>query len=95
MSHFCIHIKYVSRCYPPLYEQHRTAKVAIVLPVYNVERYLKECLDSILAQTYQNFTIFAVDDGSPDNSGQILDEYAQKDQRISVIHKGQRRFIFC
>lgn len=88
VSHFCILIKYVSRCYPPpLYEQHRTAKVAIVLPVYNVERYLKECLDSILAQTYQNFTIFAVDDGSPDNSGQILDEYAQKDQRISVIHK--------
>lgn len=62
-------------------------KVAVVIPVYNVESYLKECLDSILAQTYANFTVFAVDDGSTDRSGLILDEYARKDSRIHVMHK--------
>lgn len=62
-------------------------KIAIVLPVYNVEHYLPECLDSIFSQTYENFIIFAVDDGSTDNSGKILDEYASRDKRIKVTHK--------
>lgn len=62
-------------------------RLAIVVPAYGVEKYLKECLDSLLAQTHRNFVIFAVDDGSPDESGKILDEYAKRDSRITVIHK--------
>lgn len=62
-------------------------KIAIVLPVYNVSKYLRECLDSILKQTFDNFTIFAVDDGSTDNSGDILDEYALRDTRVIAFHR--------
>ncbi len=61
--------------------------ISIIVPVYNVEKYLSRCLNSILAQTFTDFEIIAVDDGSPDNCGKILDEYAQKDERIKVIHK--------
>lgn len=76
VSHFCIHIKYVSRCPPPPTNVNNQPKIAIIVPVYNVALYLRECLDSILTQTYTNFTVFAVDDGSTDESGAILDEYA-------------------
>lgn len=62
-------------------------KVAVIVPVYNVASYLRECLDSILTQTYTSFTVFAVDDGSTDESGAILDEYAVKDLRLIVIHQ--------
>lgn len=62
-------------------------KVAIVFPVYNVEKYLFESIDSILKQTYRNFVIFAIDDGSTDNSGEMLDRYSEKDPRLVVIHK--------
>lgn len=62
-------------------------KVAIIVPVYNVASYLRECLNSILTQTYTNFTVFAVDDGSTDESGAILDEYAATDTRIVAIHQ--------
>ena len=61
--------------------------LSIIVPVYNVEKYLPRCLDSILAQTFTNIEVIAVNDGSPDNCGKILDEYAQKDKRIKVIHK--------
>ena len=61
--------------------------VAVILPVYNTARYLGECLDSLLAQTYGNFTVFAVDDGSTDGSSSILDQFAGKDGRIRAIHK--------
>lgn len=61
--------------------------ISIIIPVYNVEKYLTECLDSILSQTYTDFEVILVDDGSPDNSGTICDEYAQKDMRIRVIHQ--------
>ena len=61
--------------------------VSIIIPVYNVEEYLRKCLDSIINQTYQNLDIILVDDGSKDASGLICDEYASKDTRIKVIHK--------
>lgn len=88
MSHFFIP-KMLQDIIPPPEKKSvtETPKVAVVVPVYNVERYLKECLDSLLAQTYKNFTIFAVDDGSIDSSGRILDEYGSKDPRFVIIHK--------
>ena len=63
------------------------AKISVIVPVYNVEKYLARCVDSILAQSYQNLEVILVDDGSQDNSGNICDEYAAKDNRIRVIHK--------
>ncbi len=63
------------------------AKVSVIVPVYNVETYLPQCLDSILAQTLQDIEIICVDDGSTDNSGKILDCYAVKDERVKVIHR--------
>lgn len=64
--------------------------VSIIVPVYKVEKYLKRCIDTILAQTYQNFELILVDDGSPDNCGAICDEYAKKDSRIRVIHQANQ-----
>ena len=61
--------------------------VSVVVPVYNVEKYLRDCLDSIIQQTYKNLDIILVDDGSPDTCGQICDEYARNDTRITVYHK--------
>ena len=61
--------------------------LSIIVPVYNVELYIAECIDSILAQTFKDWELILVDDGSKDNSGKICDEYAQKDSRIKVIHK--------
>lgn len=59
--------------------------VSIIIPVYNTEKYLKDCLDSVLSQTYQNLEIILIDDGSTDNSSQILKQYAKKDSRIKII----------
>jgi glycosyltransferase involved in cell wall biosynthesis len=61
--------------------------ISVIVPVYNVEKYLARCLDSIIAQTYTNLQIIVVDDGSTDNSSKICDEYAKKDKRIEVYHK--------
>lgn len=62
-------------------------KVAIILPVYNSSKYLEKCLESILNQTHENFTIFAIDDGSTDDSLKIVNQFAFRDSRIVVIHK--------
>jgi glycosyltransferase involved in cell wall biosynthesis len=68
-----------------------TPKISIIIPVYNVEEYLPRCIDSLRNQSFQNLEIILVDDGSPDNSGKICDEYALKDARIKVIHKENGR----
>lgn len=65
----------------------KNPSISIIVPVYNVEEYLPRCIDSILAQTFTDFELILVDDGSPDNCGKICDEYAKKDNRIKVIHK--------
>ena len=61
--------------------------ISVIVPVYNVEKYLKRCVDSILSQTFTDFELILVDDGSPDNCGKICDDYAMKDNRVKVIHK--------
>lgn len=63
------------------------AEISVLVPVYNVEKYLRACLDSILAQTFTDFEVICMDDGSTDRSGEILDEYAVRDKRVKVIHK--------
>lgn len=62
-------------------------KISVIVPVYNVEKYLHRCVDSILRQTFSNFELILVDDGSPDNCPAICDEYAARDSRVVVIHQ--------
>ncbi|MGM9598531.1 MAG: glycosyltransferase family 2 protein [Faecousia sp.] len=62
-------------------------KISVIIPVYNVENYLRRCLDSVISQTYQNLDIILIDDGSKDSSGAICDEYATKDSRIRCFHQ--------
>ena len=62
-------------------------KISIIIPMYNVEKYLRRCLDSVQNQTFSDFQAICVDDGSPDNSGQIAEEYAARDNRFIVVHK--------
>ena len=71
--------------------------ISVIVPVYNVESYLHRCVDSILNQTYKDFELILVDDGSPDNCPIICDEYAKKDNRVVVIHKenGGQIHFFC
>ena len=61
--------------------------ISVVIPVYNSQKYLRECIDSVLAQSFADFEVVAVDDGSSDESPAILDEYAAKDSRVKVVHK--------
>lgn len=61
--------------------------ISVIVPIYNVEPYLCRCIDSLLKQTYSNFELILVDDGSPDNCGTICDAYAKRDSRVLVIHK--------
>lgn len=62
-------------------------KISVIIPVYNVEKYLRQCVDSVLGQTYENIEVILVDDGSQDKSVEICDEYLEKDSRVIVIHK--------
>lgn len=69
-------------------------KFSILIPVYNVEKYIRECLDSVMCQTYQDFEVILVDDGSTDSSGQICDEYKKRyPEQIKVIHKENQGLI--
>lgn len=68
-------------------EQLVLPKVSVVVPVYNVEKYLQQCLDSILAQTFQDFELILVNDGSDDKSGEICEKYAKHEKRIRVFHQ--------
>ena len=61
--------------------------ISVIVPVYNVEKYLEKCIKSIITQTYHNLEIILVNDGSKDDSGKICDFWAEKDPRIKVIHK--------
>ena len=61
--------------------------ISIIVPIYNVEQYINECIESLINQTYKNIEIILVDDGSPDNCPKICDEWIMKDSRIKVVHK--------
>ena len=62
-------------------------QISVIIPVYKVEQFLGDCIKSILSQTFSNYEIILVDDGSPDNSGKLCDEFAAGDSRIKVVHK--------
>lgn len=70
-----------------MHNQSTTPTISVIVPVYNAEKYLHRCIDSILAQTYTDFELLLIDDGSKDQSGEICDEYAQKDTRVHVFHQ--------
>ena len=63
------------------------AKISVIMPVYKVEEYLAKAIESVLNQTFTDFELFLIDDGSPDNCGIICDNYGKKDTRVKVIHK--------
>ena len=67
--------------------ENNSIAVSFIVPIYNAEQYLIQCVDSILSQSYSNFEVLLIDDGSTDNSGNICDEYAEKDNRVRVFHK--------
>ena len=67
--------------------------ISVIVPVYNVEKYLRRCVDSILSQRYTDFELLLIDDGSPDGCPQICDEYAARDPRVRVIHKANGGLI--
>ncbi len=66
---------------------NNTPLISVIVPLYNVQKYIRQCVESILVQSYENFELVLVDDGSTDESGKIIDEYTQKDQRVKVFHK--------
>ena len=68
-------------------EINNPLKISVIIPVYNVEKWLHRCYDSLANQTFKDFDVWMVDDGSTDNSGKICDELSKKDSRFSVIHQ--------
>lgn len=66
-------------------------KVSVIVPIYNVEKYLKRCVDSLINQTFKDIEIILIDDGSTDNSGKICDEIKGTDNRVKVYHKENGR----
>lgn len=71
-------------------EKRMAVKVSVIVPVYNCEKYLKDCLDSILGQTLQEIEVICINDGSTDRSGKILEEYAANDTRVTVLSQVNR-----
>ena len=69
-------------------------KISVIVPVYNVKEYLSRCIDSIQAQTFSDFELLLIDDGSKDRSAQICDDYAIRDTRIRVFHKEKVRIFY-
>ena len=69
--------------------------ISVLVPAYNVEQYIYQCIDSILGQTYSNLEIIIVNDGSTDKTGNILDVYAKKDDRIKVVHKKNEGLVMA
>ena len=67
--------------------EHRAPLISVIVPIYKTEAYLHQCVDSILGQTFSDFEVILVDDGSPDGCPAICDEYAAKDPRVRVVHK--------
>jgi glycosyltransferase involved in cell wall biosynthesis len=67
--------------------------ISIIVPVYNVEKYISRCVESLIGQSYKNIEIILVDDGSTDESGMICEQYANKDNRIKVIHKKMEDYL--
>ena len=68
---------------------------SVLIPVFNSEDYLRECIDSVLKQTYTNFEIILVDDGSTDKSGELCDQFALRDTRIEVIHQENKGLVLA
>lgn len=68
-------------------------KIGVIIPVYNAEKYLKKCINSVLRQTYQNLSVIIIDDGSTDSSGKICESFAKKDARITVIHQENKGLV--
>ena len=64
--------------------------ISVIVPVYNVEKYLEECVESVLSQTFTDFELLLIDDGSTDSSGDLCDQIAKRDVRVRVIHKSNR-----
>ena len=79
--------KHLRSSVPSAAKEEHSPKISVIVPVYKVEKYLPECIESVLAQTFADFELILVDDGSPDNSGAICDAYAARDPRIRVFHK--------
>lgn len=69
------------------------SQISIIVPVFNVKQYLPKCINSILQQTFQDFELLLIDDGSTDGSDVVCDDYAQKDDRIKVIHKKMKELV--
>lgn len=70
------------------------AEISVIVPIYKVEKYIDQCIQSILEQTFSDYEVILVDDGSPDNCGRICDEYAKRDKRVHVIHQ-KKWWYFC
>ena len=67
--------------------------ISVIVPAYNMENYIEQCLDSIIAQTYTNIEIIVVDDGSSDSTGKICDLYAEKDARFVIVHQENQGLV--
>ena len=74
---------------------NNTEKISIIIPIYNTGKYLKRCVDSVLAQTYQNIEVILVNDGSTDESSNICEWYKKQDKRVKVIHKKGGHLVEC